>query len=616
MKTFLSKYIKEVDLSNADVARLRADISVYNTILHKMVNDLMRPQDGDISFYKKYAHTYPFSSYMALSLVHAATGIVNAGKESLKLDISNTQLQIQQMKKKALSLQRQIDRMISMKTSLIERSKARKAGKDLPEFVNKWGGFIRTTKGKNGTLSFEVYSKLPSKGKPGVFRTFENEYLFETLYVNPYLKRKKQHLHQIQCRIHNTQGHLENLQRKLKSGHPSICFGGKDLLRDRTQSVATSIIHPRKDYRKNKHYNAEKTAQKIKRQEVVSKFHHDPYLTARYIKKNKEQCAAVIRREMMLIGQADRPQGNTLVRYDIPSKTLIYTSMDKTQIRIPNVVFPYGQELIEQALQAHEIAIQNKKRSPLDQLPGWTPIPVTWAIEQCGHGFRIKCMIDVPAKTPEISDYSKGCIAFDMNYDHIAAAEIGECGDLIWHKVLPLNMNNTTSNQRKNAISEALEQLFYLAKHLGKPIAMEDIEKIQQEPLYGSRKKNRKVSQFAYTIMTELANSKAQKYGVSVKAVNPAYTSQIGKFKYMKKYGLSIHEAAAYTIGRRAMGWIEPIPANLQHLIPAEKQTQHEWSQWNYLSKGLKKVPTYKFYENIDFSKYSTLAKANKSLSA
>lgn len=616
MKTFLSKYIKEADLSNADVARLRADISKYNTLLRKMVNDLMHPQDGDMSLHQRYVHTYQLSHYMVTSLERTSAGIVDAGKESLKLDISNTQLQIQQMKKKASSLQKQIDKMTSMKASLIERSKAKKKGTELPEFVNKWGGFIRTTKGKNGTLSFNVYSKLPSKGNPGVFRTFENEYLFETLFVDPYLKRKKQRLHQIQCRIHNTQGHLENLQRKLKVGHPSICFGRKALLRDRTQSLGTSVVHPRKDYRRNKHYNAEKTAQRIRRQKITSKFHYDPYVTAGYIKKNKAQRAAAIRRDMILVGRADLTQGNALVRYDIPSKTLIYISMDKTQIRIPNVVFPYGQELIEQALQAHDIAIQNKKRSPLDQISGWTPIPVTWAIEQCGHGFRIKCIIDVPSHPPEINDYSKGCIAFDMNYDHIAAAEIGERGDLIWHKVLPLNMNNTTSNQNKNAISEALEQIFYLAKHLGKPVAMEDIEKIQQEPLYGSRKKNRKVSQFAYTIMTELANSKAQKYGVSVKAVNPAFTSQIGKFKYMKAYGLSIHEAAAYTIGRRAIGWTEPIPANLLHLIPVEKQTQHEWSQWNCLAKGLKKVPTHKFYENIDFSQYSTLAKASKSLSA
>ena len=34
--------------------------------------------------------------------------------------------------------------------------------------------------------------------------------------------------------------------------------------------------------------------------------------------------------------------------------------------------------------------------------------------------------------------------------------------------------------------------------------------------------------------------------GIAVFEVNPAYTSQIGKMKYMKRFGISIHEAASF----------------------------------------------------------------------
>ena len=41
--------------------------------------------------------------------------------------------------------------------------------------------------------------------------------------------------------------------------------------------------------------------------------------------------------------------------------------------------------------------------------------------------------------------------------------------------------------------------------------------------------------------------------GIELISVNPAYTSQIGHHKFMKKYGISSHESAALVIGRRVL---------------------------------------------------------------
>ena len=41
------------------------------------------------------------------------------------------------------------------------------------------------------------------------------------------------------------------------------------------------------------------------------------------------------------------------------------------------------------------------------------------------------------------------------------------------------------------------------------------------------------------------------KMGVKAHKINPAYTSLLGKLLHSKRYGLSVHEAAAYTIARK-----------------------------------------------------------------
>ncbi len=48
---------------------------------------------------------------------------------------------------------------------------------------------------------------------------------------------------------------------------------------------------------------------------------------------------------------------------------------------------------------------------------------------------------------------------------------------------------------------------------------------------------------------------KALRYGIMVYEVDPSYTSMIGKIKYMRHAKCPIHMCAAYTIGRRGMGF-------------------------------------------------------------
>jgi IS605 OrfB family transposase len=64
---------------------------------------------------------------------------------------------------------------------------------------------------------------------------------------------------------------------------------------------------------------------------------------------------------------------------------------------------------------------------------------------------------------------------------------------------------------------------------------------------------NRFTNNFCSKKISEKILRNALKMGFQIKKVNPAYTSVIGRFKYMKKHGISVHEAASFVIGRRGM---------------------------------------------------------------
>ncbi|OOR49059.1 transposase, partial [Bacillus pseudomycoides] len=114
---------------------------------------------------------------------------------------------------------------------------------------------------------------------------------------------------------------------------------------------------------------------------------------------------------------------------------------------------------------------------------------------------------------------------------------------------------------------------------------------------YGNKHANRMRSMFAYEKMTSAILNRADKRGVAVFQVNPAYTSISGKMKYMRKFGISIHQSAAFTIGRRGLGYKEKVPGVLQPYIP--KKDAHHWSHWHQLNNRLD-IRTHHFYQLYD----------------
>ena len=88
--------------------------------------------------------------------------------------------------------------------------------------------------------------------------------------------------------------------------------------------------------------------------------------------------------------------------------------------------------------------------------------------------------------------------------------------------------------------------------------------------------------------------------------MNPAYTSFIGKIALMRGHGLSVHEAASWAIGLRALKMEPKIPERYHAFLPKtypegvagdpEKEYRHCLKT---LMKKLKGIRTHAFYLEI-----------------
>ncbi|HHY38620.1 MAG TPA: transposase [Clostridia bacterium] len=110
-----------------------------------------------------------------------------------------------------------------------------------------------------------------------------------------------------------------------------------------------------------------------------------------------------------------------------------------------------------------------------------------------------------------------------------------------------------------------------IAETLGKPLAVEKLD-FGKDRLDTNKKFNRMAANFPFKKIIEAVMRRAFKEGVGVKPVWPAHTSTNGYWKYMRRYGVIIHHAAALVIARRAIGFKERITEELRQKVQAVRE--------------------------------------------
>ena len=124
------------------------------------------------------------------------------------------------------------------------------------------------------------------------------------------------------------------------------------------------------------------------------------------------------------------------------------------------------------------------------------------------------------------------------------------------------------------------------------PIVIEKLDFRQKKAaLEGeSRKYSRMLSSFSYGKIKAYFISRGYREGVEIHQVNPAFSSVIGRVKFMERYGLSVHQAAALVLARRSLGFSERIPrrwvcpigngVQVAFTVPVRKRVKHVWTYW------------------------------------
>ena len=193
---------------------------------------------------------------------------------------------------------------------------------------------------------------------------------------------------------------------------------------------------------------------------------------------------------------------------------------------------------------------------------------------------------------PVVTDQRQGVIGVDLNADHLAVAETDASGNYLNAWRAPLVTYGKNTHQAQALIGDVVSTVVQYAKEAGKLIVMEKLDFRQKRAVLEgeSPRYSRMLSSFGYGKVKAYFLSCGYRQGVEVHQVNPAYSSVIGRVKFMERYGLSVHQAAALVLARRLLRCSERIPrrrvcpagngVHVAFTVPARKRVKHVWTYW------------------------------------
>ncbi len=366
----------------------------------------------------------------------------------------------------------------------------------------------------------------------------------------PKIKNKKI-IHQKKRSLISMKRRLEKVLTKQKEGKLSLCFGGKKLF--------------------HKQFHLEEN-------------------TGSSFQMWKDEWEEARSSKFFCLGSKDETSGNqscTLTTNQEGSFNL--------RIRLPNVLVKrYGMKY----LTLSDIHFSYGRQELLEALS--LKRALSYRFKKDKKGWRIFVSFS-REKAPIVTKENLGAIGVDINANHLAVTEIDAKGNPVDKKTFPLCCYGKTSDQAKALIGDICREIVLLAQEKRKPIIVEKLDfkkkkaRLKEE---SSSKLARMLSSLSYSYILESLHRKAFQEGVQFFTVSPVLTSVIGRIKFAKRYGLSIHHAAALCIARRFFKFSEApskCPMKVMHKnvqvtcpLPERNREQHVWTFWIEASKKLK----------------------------
>ncbi|NBW29290.1 transposase [bacterium] len=328
----------------------------------------------------------------------------------------------------------------------------------------------------------------------------------------------------------------------------------------------------------------------------------------------KDEWQDVRSSNFFLVGSKDETMGNQSCIASIQAdgklavKIRIPDALSATYgkyLHCSNITFEYGfdaiQDAINENIKRNTLSKQSeRKRSGVKFKEHGQAI--TYRFVRDHKGWRLFVTVTRSIKPTTLSEF--GVIGVDINTDHLAVCEINQSGNYVTSFRIPLVTYGKSTEQTKAIIGDAIKQLVEYAQTKQKSLVIEalDFSSKKRELARKQPRAARMLSAFAYSSIINMLQAKAFRCGVSVFAVNPAYSSVIGRVKFARIYSqLSVHQAAALVIARRFFRFSERLPScwnniplntgrhvTLQGLVKIS--VGHVWRTWAKVTKLLQEV--------------------------
>lgn len=179
--------------------------------------------------------------------------------------------------------------------------------------------------------------------------------------------------------------------------------------------------------------------------------------------------------------------------------------------------------------------------------------------------------------------FEKGAIGVDFNHDTIDLTVTNEQGQLKDTKTIKCHALTTAEKEKRgwligNYVKEAVDY----AKYWNRGLVIEKLDDVAR----GQQNQH----EFVHKKFLEAVKCRAEREGVEIREINPAYTSVIGKQKYASHYHITIHQAAALVVARRGQGFSEYLRGLKTLLLKAMEAGEegesvptrrvHSWILW------------------------------------
>ena len=378
-----------------------------------------------------------------------------------------------------------------------------------------------------------------------------------------------QKLHQKRRRLANLKHRLRNVSADTDAGRLRLCFGSKKLWRSQYDLEANgyeSHVEWLADWR-------------------------DARSSEFFVLGSRDETAGC---QLCVVAVAD--DGSLTLRLRMPD--CLAQEYGKYLV-IENVRFAYGHEQILDALQSNaDYRAYRRLHGEKAARGGGLGQAISYRFKRDARGWRVFATTKM-VKAAVMTDRSLGAIGVDLNADHMAVTETDHSGNFVNTFSVPLVTYGKSAHQAEALIGDAVARVVEYARQARKPLVIERLDfQRKRTALEGeSPGHSRMLSSLSYGKMKAYLLSRGYRQGVEVYQVNPAYSSLIGRVKFMERYGLSVHQAAALALARRLLGCREGIPrrrtapldngGHVTFSVPVRKRVKHVWSYWGAISRQL-----------------------------